>query len=411
MKNIDFLLSVETTSRWVSNMSFDFGNNMTWQIPLQESGDSMIQHQKWTGTSVNLVAGYGQTCTMKLLVSHFYSKEGQYLPSATVKMGQNKLHKQLSKYLYVQQKIQGVSIERREAVPTNTNTNFTAVIEVPSENMTFQWLLEQGNGGSTITRNKRVFFYNFPSVGLFHLSVNVSNLHGAVIANITFRSQDRITGLTVKTLKPVVKVGETIQCEATITSGTKPDFKWQYDLSEDRPIMISDLTSSYLNITYEQPGEYNITVSVKNKVSHLSKSLPKKISVQEAVGGVEFEEVDPIMVNYTTTFTAYMTVGSHIKCNFTFGNDIVTVFATEGSHNCSTEYTFLQPGVTTVNVIVYNGISSITETIEVIVQLPIGDLIVNNSILVSQPSREDQASSVFFVLSKGKSSKITYDFQ
>ncbi|KAK8771899.1 hypothetical protein V5799_024859 [Amblyomma americanum] len=152
----------------------------------------------------------------------------------------------------------------------------------------------------------RTFRFNrlYPQTGSFHVTLKCSNRAGAVTRFAVAVVEEPVSGLSVTVRKPasypVVPLGEAVELEAELVSGSGLTFHWR--LAENGSQLEPDFVetrgrTSIASHRFSAPGAYNVSVSVTNGLaSHSGGSLvaylEQALRVVEAVDGLQADVVN-----------------------------------------------------------------------------------------------------------------------
>uniref|UniRef100_A0A8C7K5V5 Polycystic kidney disease 1b n=1 Tax=Oncorhynchus kisutch TaxID=8019 RepID=A0A8C7K5V5_ONCKI len=231
----------------------------------------------------------------------------------------------------------------------------------------WEWKVVGCTGGAVVLDNNQSVIYTFTDVGVYNVSLNVSNgiSWQAVSHRVTI--QDAIQGLTLNLSRSTVCAEDHIAFTPLVSKGTNVSFSLAFDEVEPSYDLVEvSFTTSTLPV-----GSHSVTARAWNKVSNSQVSLT--VQVVERIGGLR-------LVNCCSTalealkevpFQAIVMSGSPTDYTWT-----IQLEGFQPSQVIGQEVIYTSPGSgsLSVGVMASNGFCSETLNETAIVQLPVREV-------------------------------------
>ncbi|ELU17058.1 hypothetical protein CAPTEDRAFT_227766 [Capitella teleta] len=263
-----------------------------------------------------------------------------------------------------------LGIEFPVCVTANVETKFTAqVSNLDDLRLAYTWIVD----GVEIDKEGSEIEYKFTTSILHNISVVVTGGDLTAIKSVDVCVQETIRNLAISMNQTIALSGEYIEfpMKATIEQGSDVNFNWEVQnvrLMSSNHHVSANLTSF---------GEYLIQVTAYNRVS--SVSILDTVTVYEPIYSISIASDSPFFP-FVPTQTPI-----RISSNLTSGSDLTynwTIDGLETAVSPSFQHIFDQPGIFNLTVIAGNAVLVVANTIEIVAERPVGQLIVTSNVSV-----------------------------
>ncbi|XP_053326768.1 polycystin-1 [Spea bombifrons] len=320
----------------------------------------------------------------------------------------------------VEEPIRGLSANPipQARVLLNTLVNNVASVEAGSD-VVFKWMVDDR---SSFTYYNAVFNVIYRSAAIYKLTLTASNhvSNATVNYNVTAEKMNPMHDFIVSGIPAVGTQNTLIELSASILvdSAVEAIFSWSFgDGNSTRqeyhyrppynqsfpvpnPLIHQVLIENNVTHSYQEPGMYNITVSVSNKYENVSMVIP--LQIQSILTNLSIEsEAEVIVLGSTVVFEA-KAEPSHVGIFYIwdFGDGSLPANTSDPTVN----HTFLELGVYNVSLIARNDINEIWVTKTFYVHEEITGL------LVSSNEPTERGLQTFINASVETGDNITWNF-
>ncbi|KAK3612418.1 hypothetical protein CHS0354_032019 [Potamilus streckersoni] len=168
-------------------------------------------------------------------------------------------------------------------------------------------------------------------LGEFTLIANISNLVSWVTLIKSFFVEELITGLEVSATPTILKPNDAVTLIISTATGSNITLEINSGNGNKEMVVLNNIQcGSYMyimTITYDKPGDYNITVNARNVKSNISYALLNTIFVQNPVQDLvarvdPYIAIPPSVITLNITYPKNVsTAPTSVTCN-TFLNDL-----------------------------------------------------------------------------------------
>ena len=219
------------------------------------------------------------------------------------------------------------------------------VSAISGSNLRYVWSL----GNKTWTTPSHTETVSFTEPGEYSVTVKVRNKVSSQMVTKTLFVQERIRDLQLNIPTSVIYIckGVAHLFVASISSGSQVEFKWK--LQDTASVVDGDRNMTF---TYQQVGEYRLTVQAVNQVSMEVDS--RNINVQDPVTGLSLTSSDrEIEPNQSVKFVASKKSGTSIRYRWKLCANCTETDTTSSDMT----HTFKDIGEYTVFVTCYNNVT------------------------------------------------------
>ncbi|XP_071488265.1 polycystin-1-like protein 1 [Diadema antillarum] len=381
-----FLLSMETADREHAMLLLDFGDGVVYNQSLRDVNETFISGGSANPANLYLTASYGDGCQLLVSFSHEYSSTGHFDPAVHVLSNGTLYAGGLLQTIVVQEAIPSVSLDSQESFPLHSNGTISSVVPVTTGNMSYEWTvsLENVTIASVVTTSKS-FVHNFAAEGRYLVKVTVRNLVSTVSDAKVITVQREIQDVSVwsESENSIMALEESVLCQATTEDGTGPTFLWDFDdgssfedfglQSNADPVIVSSI-----NHTFAKSGEYNISVTVQNLVSTVTRRLGKPLVIQEPVSGITAQSARPSLVGSPAEIAVELRRGSHVQFHRVSGEEEQVLEAVMAGNQSYVVQLQLEPtGLHDINISASNNVSQLSTPVKHLVLPYLGNLSVS----------------------------------
>ncbi|XP_064614219.1 uncharacterized protein LOC135477926 [Liolophura sinensis] len=262
----------------------------------------------------------------------------------------------------------------------------------------------------------------YESVGVYEISVNVSNMLSWKTFSKSARVEEPITGIVIRSNSPsVIPVGDTVEIFVTVESGTDLSFKWRFSNRPDSTSVASNASSSVANHTFSSQGTYVVSVEINNPYvqAPLVATLKGSIQVVQPVVDITLEVVNAVELinnqgNWSTedvVINASCYDCSHVTFEFDFGDGTSrSVTGLEDSFSFMTGETthrYTAVGVYSVSVTAFTPLNNLTSKPQLLyVQVAPRDLRLDHAIYKTRFGNDTH-----FVATLTQGTNVTIDWK
>ncbi|XP_071940958.1 polycystin-1-like [Antedon mediterranea] len=260
------------------------------------------------------------------------------------------------------------------------------------EGLEFHW--DFGDDSTAVVFDTGVMYHNYTTYGVYPVTCTIKN-YPLVKDTKSIIVQDPVEGVVLYNKTEVLATSDDIDYVVTWTRGNDVKFDWFYGDQFGDTTQRSDTKHVYNMANY-----YSVQVNVSNVVSWmLSKHVP--VEVQERVTNTQVA-CDDNMVHRVVEVTVSTDTGNKIWYTYDFG-DGNGINVTNSS---TVVHIYIVPGIFTVAVTAYNGVSSVVGTTSV----QIDTIIEATYMHVVTPHVRAQSLDCKCTAIKGSSVLITFDW-
>ncbi|KAK0047965.1 polycystin-1 [Biomphalaria pfeifferi] len=288
----------------VQNDSMYFGN-ITYLVDWGDGSDS----QSWTVTE------------LKMLMLHVFNVSRIYIVNVSVCSDFDKARALSESFsVTVQDTIMGLALTYDG--PKHVSKEIIFTINYTSGTDVF-FSLNYGDGSNaTGFQNSSVFPYTYSNASVYEAQVIAKNLVGQATHSFTLFAYDEHLLQIIRLKFPQcvsVKTSVDISTEVAAQSPKNLDYFWLLGSGfVSNGTGIQKITTKFENI-----GNYNVSLTVRNTTSSNAHDLSRTICVQENISGVSVNFTNPVAFNQikiseNVTLTAIVALGS----NLTFSWDV-----------------------------------------------------------------------------------------
>lgn len=383
-KPIKYQVSLEIRSRIGTSFEIQFFKGHSYFGTLEDSNSTDLSINI-SHLETSIVSSYGEKgCMLVFQFNHKFKDEGSYKPEFHVHTNKNvSLTAELDSVVTVVNRLEGACLQFDPVAAVNQTVEITLDLAVQSLNMSIAWVIQDDyreNIANVLTTDPYLQF-TFMKSGSYLIKCYASNIMGGVNASKLIHVQNPVSGIDLICDEHLVmKVGQVSTCSATITEGTNPEFYWKVsdDYDQVSVSVASDNMTSDATITYDRPGNFNITVIVKNNISRHIQSYDHLVTIQTPITYVIIKQKEPNRAGEKSELKIITSQRSNkdIELEFDFGQGRVQYnFTYEVSRNAYyLDYVFNEAGVHNVTVFAFNDVSMVTSGIDVMVEEPIDRL-------------------------------------
>nr|XP_039248314.1 polycystin-1-like [Styela clava] len=277
-------------------------------------------------------------------------------------------------------------ITRFEAL-LDSGENISTTTAGSSSAVTSDWTISINGVTEEVYNDSSIIFHSFKEVGIYTVSVNVSNGVSSKQSEITVDSIDRIGDINFMVIDGfdgAAATGSEVKIMAIVSVGTNLEFFWD---PNDSGAAYAEVNDTNLTYTYSAAGKYYPFVRVENPLGNKTESYD--LTVQDVVTGLEITHMNAIVpfnvpLSQQTHFVASISSGTDVIYSWYYVGESGTLSDIENSTNTQMNWKF--PEVTTYKLIVNasNLVSWDQVNYTVTVVTPISNLdIVSDSLLVA----------------------------
>uniref|UniRef100_A0A8C8HLX8 Polycystin-1 n=1 Tax=Oncorhynchus tshawytscha TaxID=74940 RepID=A0A8C8HLX8_ONCTS len=233
----------------------------------------------------------------------------------------------------------------------------------------WEWKVVGCTGGAVVLDNNQSVIYTFTDVGVYNVSLNVSNgiSWQAVSHRVTI--QDAIQGLTLNLSRSTVCAEDHIAFTPLVSKGTNVSFSLAFDEVEPSYDLVEvSFTTSTLPV-----GSHSVTARAWNKVSNSQVSLT--VQVVERIGGLRLVNCCSTALEALKEVPFQAIVMSGSPTDYTW---MIQLEGFQPSQVIGQEVMYTSPGSgsLSVGVMASNGFCSETLNETAIVQLPVREVMI-----------------------------------
>lgn len=313
--------------------------------------------------------------TSTLSLTHPYTDSGTYRVTltATNTAGLSVVSQLITIVREVQQPVANFTVNRwLEVGQWFTPTNLSYDGGDRAEQVTYHWQWGDAVGVSGWQPT-----HHYTAVGAYTVSLTVEN-------SVSFDTTSQpviVTDVPVRgvrlSVEPTLLVSQMGIFSAEIAGGTNVSYQWNLD---GGTVMTgTTLTDPVVWPIYETPGQYTVSLTVKNSVSQ--ETISQTITViDQPVTGLAIRHDGPTELGQVTTLTATVETGTQVAYQWDLGDGTT-------SQQPMIEHTYDQPGRYTVSLTATNvGSHQITYTlVEIFADPPTGLQITPGAVEIGQP--------------------------
>ncbi|XP_078544308.1 polycystin-1-like protein 1 [Lissotriton helveticus] len=334
-------------------------------------------------------------------MNHTFTREGLYQIDVNVSSPFNWINRTLH-VAVVQKNLSNLTITSKDGyvVPTEQNLSFeiklyTTMQQLLLFNISFETgemhthrLSDESTFGSFdhlrlsedygLQRCQMHFHIShyYRSAGNHSVTVSVAAESNVVTASLWQQVQvyEPITAIfPVPDWKKFVQAGANVIFVVN-TTGSHFGSKCHWNITKNDETILTLVGSEWsLKFCFTSPGFYFISVECFNVIS--ASGFHDNVEVQEVISSLSISGASPKYVQHghSITLTAVVRQGSRITLEWTFTPDEAPIVSTL----FTTSYVYTQPGLFLVTVVAQNNVSSAQASLEVIVQDPVGELLLS----------------------------------
>ena len=368
-------------------LSVSDGNIENFQPPLEHilsiQNDCVINHVG-NLTGLHLTTNYGDNCKMQIKFDHVYTSEGTYFPTVFVsnRITNGTVNVSLSVPVVVANKLLKAHIEAPSMVAVGIPVSIGINILPKTSNFTVRWTISNKLDANvlTVTTGKSDISAMLHEAIIHRVSANVSNIMGMIYATKLIHVQRKIKNLQIDCYprRLEIAIDEKLECNATIDAASKALFIWDFGDGVSKTEMERFTTSpSTVSYTYNEPGEYNVTVTAHNNVDSVTATLGQSVKVGTLVRCLHVD----VVVNQQSrehTITVTALGGTNVQFMYDVGDGMRDYDGLVEHNPANTTavltHAFSYPGMHYVNTTARNAHSVSVFCTQVQVQAKIGKL-------------------------------------
>lgn len=230
-------------------------------------------------------------------------------------------------------------------------------------------------------------------LGDFTLKIKAYNQYDQIEKTVTVKIRTPISRLLVSSSPIACQVNHPILFEVSLwPSSYGVLYLWNFDDDSDQ---VKEYYSKVRHV-FKRPGTYNVTICANNSLSVLTNSTV--VEVFEAVSGLQLYYNSSIEMNCTFEISGRVSVGTHLKWTFDFGDGSVLKDHTGNSAS----HIYKSVGNYTVQATAYNSVSKEHRLVNVEVYRLVISKIIPTDCIVSK------TETVFEVFVKGHVAFLTF---
>ncbi|CAL8262672.1 unnamed protein product [Arctogadus glacialis] len=338
--------------------------------PNELSSATEIRGEVDSGSGVVLEFDFGDASPLRDLplggvVSHTYRALGNYTVIVTASNSLGSVRQSINVEVY---KLGISEILPRECVSTRKEVQFTALVTVNVSTCTFHWDFGEALP-SALVKGKPTATHTYSNPGVFLVNVTVYSPLSSMYLSANLCVEDSISSVALQTSKSVVAVGERV-CLSVLVLPEQIGYRFLWQSSQSPS---SEAANADRCFVFNKEGNEDVSVIASNKVSR--KSAEISIVIQRPVGkpSVAHSGLNgALTVNTTASFWVHSCTGTNYSVLWDFGDGSPVGSSENVSH------IFTSTGQFMIIATVFNAISKTSATQEVIVVLPVIDLVLRS---------------------------------
>ena len=258
-------------------------------------------------------------------------------------------------------------------VAVNSPIRLQAVVGQATD-PTYTWTIQQefGNVQDVVDRSNGILDTRLSQAGRYIITVTVSNAVSSLSTNISLTAWDYVTSPTIKSGSILnsnwLPKGKPILFEVEFEQGKATVYTWTITKANSQA-PITEQNQEKLSWSFLTEDKYTVSVISENPVS--TTSVSAEFNIQESIAGLRIQDIqgDIANGNETLSFRSHLTSGTGILYYWEIllpSGTTTDVLST--SHTLA--YRFDTIGSYSLNLTAVNYVTTVTETLDVVIQLP-----------------------------------------
>lgn len=417
---VELLIQVEIHSRFNSTLTIDVLDGHTHVASLEDTNGKTLALNCSTQGEMYITSSYGMGCVLHVNFQHAFVEERNYRPKARVKSGDLSVEGELDSELVVMNHLSLTHIVSPGACSVNQACEFDLQLEPFSRSAEIIWTILQNNNSVDTIQGSVKLSYVFQEVGCFHVVAVAENSLSRVEESTNLQVIVPVSDLVIHCEGGLVfSETDTIVCRAEVMEGSSIQFAWNVKPAAQpvrtlntissfsiQPIKVLNANlSSEASFVFQDSGLYNISVSVVNGVSKLTKSVPEAIQIQEEIQCVVMKRGRAryprgvVVQQDRVLFLVKTCGGSQVQLEFDIGagRKRFPYIYIEEEDLYEVYFTFTTEGTFAVVVYAFNQVSEVHYQTRVLVQRPLVGL----TLTLNQKRPQVDSPLVIKVLEEG----------
>lgn len=391
---VEFLIQVEIHSRFNSTLTIDVLDGHTHVASLEDTSEKTLALNCSSQGEMYITSSYGMGCVLHVKFQHAFVEERNYQPRARVKSGDLSVEGELDSELIVMHRLSLTQIVSPGACSVNQACEFDLQLEPSSRSAEIMWTILQNNNSVDTIQGSKKLSYVFQEAGCFHVEAVAENSLSRVEESTNLHVMIPVSDLVIHCEGGHVFSGtDKVVCQADVMEGSNVQFAWNVKpaaqpirtvntvpSSSIQPIKVLNANlSSEASFVFQDSGLYNISVSVFNGISKLTKSVPEAIQIQEEIQCVVMKRGRAryprgvVVLRDRVLFLVKTCGGSQVQLEFDIGKGRrrIPYIYIEEEDLYEVYFTFTIEGSFAVVVYAFNHVSEVHYQTRVLVQRPV----------------------------------------
>lgn len=391
---VEFLIQVEIHSRFNSTLTIDVLDGHTHVASLEDTSEKTLALNCSSQGEMYITSSYGMGCVLHVKFQHAFVEERNYRPRARVKSGDLSVEGELDSELIVMHRLSLTRIVSPGACSVNQACEFDLQLEPSSRSAEIMWTILQNNNSVDTIQGSKKLSYVFQEAGCFHVEAVAENSLSRVEESTNLHVMIPVSALVIHCEGGHVFSGtDKVVCQADVMEGSNVQFAWNVKpaaqpirtvnmvpSSSIQPIKVVNANlSSEASFVFQYSGLYNISVSVFNGISKLTKSVPEAIQIQEEIQCVVMKRGRAryprgvVVLRDRVLFLVKTCGGSQVQLEFDIGEGRkrFPYIYIEEEDLYEVYFTFTTEGSFAVVVYAFNHVSEVHYQTRVLVQRPV----------------------------------------
>ncbi|XP_066545891.1 polycystin-1-like protein 1 [Amia ocellicauda] len=282
---------------------------------------------------------------------HQFTKEGTFFITVTTYNEFFNATKELGPY-YVEIMPENLTLTMDSSVVNKNEVIVFKALLIRGTNVTYTW--NMGDQTTYVDKGPKVS-HRFLTAATYSVSVSVQNRVGSVSASTSVSVLHRMQPVFIHTDETVFATNTNITFIAMTAEPDPLEFLWHFG---DKPP--KKTTSRNILKIYYSPGRYNVIVNASNRFSSFTSDI-YPITIQRKVQPNRLLSNASVLLNANVTFQCWINAGTNVTYQWDFGDGNKRIGESSESH------VFSRLGEFTVEVTVFNLVSSVSLTRQIFV--------------------------------------------